>query len=201
MGIYIDRVLKWTAHIEYLSTKLSKVGYGIRALRDYLSEPCMKVVYFANFESLLRYGIIFWGTSARVNDIFIVQKRIVRVMFRLKFLETCRGIFRGNRILTVYGIYLFECLIFFFKNKDEMIQHTTAHNYQTRTLDLHYPKHRLSLSERHPSYNCIRIYNHLPNSFRVINNFRLFKKKVKEMLISLEPYSLSEYFNFRFGSL
>ena len=61
----------------------------------------LKLVYFANFHSILSYGIIFGGSSSNVENIFVVQKRALRTMLRLSYRESCIGNFEKNNILTV----------------------------------------------------------------------------------------------------
>lgn len=194
LGLHVDRFLKWYDHIEYLSIKLSKISFGIRTLSKYISEKELMIVYFANAESIMRYGIIFWGSSSAVDVIFRVQKKIVRIMYHMSFRESCRGVFKKNGILTLYALYIFECLVFFFKHREVFEVHTTHHNYRTRSENLHYPIHRLSVTEKHPSYMCIKLFNALPSNLRISCNLNVFKKRLKNSLINIEPYSLSEYF-------
>jgi hypothetical protein len=34
----------------------------------------LKVIYFASFHSLIKYGIILWGNSTTIHKVFIVHK-------------------------------------------------------------------------------------------------------------------------------
>ena len=79
LGIHITDNLSWSTHIQYLCQKLNKVLYLIKSLRDSVSKPILRNIYFTKFESLLRYGIIFWGGVNDSNAVFIIQKK--------KFLE------------------------------------------------------------------------------------------------------------------
>lgn len=80
LGLYIDEFLKWSHHLDWLSKKLSSICFGVRTMANYLEKECCKSIYFANFESIARYGIIFWGASSGVNDIFLIQKRILIIL-------------------------------------------------------------------------------------------------------------------------
>jgi hypothetical protein len=45
------------------------------------NSPCMiKNIYFSNFESCLRYGIIIWGGDNESNKIFKLQKKVLRII-------------------------------------------------------------------------------------------------------------------------
>ena len=80
LGIYIDQFLDWKHHIEMISQKLNSIRYGIRVIGKYMNEKVLKIIYFANFESVMKYGIIFWGQSGMANNIFIIQKRALRII-------------------------------------------------------------------------------------------------------------------------
>jgi hypothetical protein len=59
LGLYIDSHLTWKSHIDFLLCKLSTACFVIRRLYKILSREADKLVYFAYFHSLIRYGIIF----------------------------------------------------------------------------------------------------------------------------------------------
>jgi hypothetical protein len=61
LGIYITEKLSWATHVQYLCQELNKVLYLIKSLRDSVSIPVLKNVYFMKFESILKYGTTFWG--------------------------------------------------------------------------------------------------------------------------------------------
>lgn len=194
LGIHIDESLDWSQQISCLCAKLNSICYCGRIVRRYLNDKCLRTIYFACFHSLMRYGVIFWGNSSGINRVFVVQKRMIRIMFGMKVLESCRGVFRRHNVLTVYGTFIYECLIFLFKNKKDF-EDSVVHSHDTRTLDLTYPKHRLTMSEKCAHYMCIKLYNTLPTRLRIEENFCVFKRQVKQLLVELEPYTMSEFFD------
>ena len=193
LGLHIDEFLDWSEHINILSKKLNSICYGIRIVGRYMSEKMQKVVYFANFESILKYGIVFWGSSSQLKKIFTVQKRVIRCYKKMQYRESCRGVFKREGILTAYGIYIMEALIFFFNHREEF-DLQTFHSYNTRTINVNYPIHRLTLTEKSPYYMCLRLYNHLPDRIRSISSKKIFKIKIKQFLVELEPYCMNDYF-------
>ena len=132
--------------------------------------------------------------SSFIKKIFVTQKQALRIVKKMAFIESCRNVFRACGILTVYGLYIYECLVFFFKNRN-MFDLQISHNYNTRTLNVNYPSHRLTLTEKNPCYSCLKLFNKLPNNIKCINSLKLFKIRVKQLLVNLEPYSISDYVN------
>jgi len=49
--------------------------------------------YHSKFESLVRYGIIFWGADNERIPIFKLQKRVIRRMCGAGTGEACRELF------------------------------------------------------------------------------------------------------------
>jgi hypothetical protein len=55
LGIFITEDLSWTTHTQYVCQKLSKIIYLIKSLRDTVSQTVLINVYYAKFESVLRW--------------------------------------------------------------------------------------------------------------------------------------------------
>lgn len=175
---------------------MGNIGYAIKIVARYMNENTIKILYHANVEAVMRYGIIFWGGNMKLNSVFIAQKRIIRTIGNMNYRESCRGKFKSLFMLTIYGLYIYECLLFVFKNKNEFII-SGNHSYDTRNQDFIYPQHRLTLIEKGPYYMCIRIYNKLPIHLKNCDSLYRFKKMIKNMLVRLEPYSMCDYLNSR----
>jgi len=39
------------------------------------------MAYFANFHSIIRYGIILWGKATNSCTVFKVQKRVIKIVW------------------------------------------------------------------------------------------------------------------------
>ena len=61
LGIQITDTLKWHPHIQLLESKLSKVAFMIKSLKEILSPNLIHNIYFTKFQSLLGFDILFWG--------------------------------------------------------------------------------------------------------------------------------------------
>jgi hypothetical protein len=81
LGIFITEDLSWTIHTQYVCQKLSKIIYLKKSLRDTMSQTVLINVYYAKFESVLKYGIIFWGGIQKdFKTLFKLQKKRVKVI-------------------------------------------------------------------------------------------------------------------------
>ena len=118
LGLTIDCTLSWGEHILGLSSKLNKACYAIRAIKPYMSPSVLRTVYFSYFHSVMSYGIIFWGNSHFNNNIFKIQKRIIRILANNGKREPCRDLYKQLQILTHLSQYMFSLLVFVDKHRN-----------------------------------------------------------------------------------
>jgi len=78
----------------------------LRKLLRIVKVKMLCTVYFAHFYSKISYDKIFWGSSSSVRNVFIIQKRALRIMLRLGPRVSCRQGFKKLDILTV-PFYIF----------------------------------------------------------------------------------------------
>jgi hypothetical protein len=49
-------------------------------LKNEVSFYVLRNIYFAKFQSLMRYGIILWGGASETTKVLNLQKRVLRLM-------------------------------------------------------------------------------------------------------------------------
>lgn len=195
LGVHVDVTLKWRQHVDYLNGRLLSVLYSINVLKHQVSLYVLKIIYSANFESLLSYGIIFWGNSPHTNTLFITQKMTLRSMLRLPFRESCRGLFKKHNILTVPGLFVFRSLLFIYKHKELFSDFKNLNNTR-QMIPYQLPKVSLTLTQKSTMYTCMKLYNALPKHFWAIDSVSLYVARVRQFILDAEPYHLNEYYNY-----
>lgn len=75
LGIRLDDNLTWSSHIEDVSSRLSRVIFLLRNLNNFITPVYARSAYFSFFQSVFRYGLIFWGNCSRIREILILQKK------------------------------------------------------------------------------------------------------------------------------
>lgn len=194
LGAYLDPTLSWDIHIENICKKLNKAYFGILQLRDTLDERGLLNVYYSLAYSHISLNILNWGCGRDKGRVFILQKRIIRLIFNLNFNETCRLIYKEKNILTVPCIYIYKCLIYTKCNIHVFSKASDTHEYKTRHGQLlSIPSHRTSIFKHSARYNCVSIYNALPKQLREISCPKLFTKKIKNYLLENSFYSVDEF--------
>lgn len=194
LGIVLEERLVWAKHCSELCNKLRSSCYAIRNLKDSLRADSLKVVYYAYVYSRVKYGIIFWGSSQYAQDVFIMQKKIVRLIANVKQETSCKGPFKDLQILPLPCIYILECLLTTRKNLHLLDLNGAYHNYNTRHCgDIRTPPHNLTLYEQGPLYWGHKFYNGLPDRIRGIQNYNRFKSACKELLLEKCCYDFKDF--------
>jgi len=72
LGIYINDTIN-RKYIEHILPTLSVVCYEMRSIKPYTSLNTMRIIYYFNFNSIVIYGLPFWGNSSPGKKIFRLQ--------------------------------------------------------------------------------------------------------------------------------
>ena len=76
-------------------------------LSHILNTDTLRIIHFAHSDTLIKYGIIFWGTSTTMHKVFFIQKRKIRIMKGTGPRTSCRNWVEKLDILTVPSLYFF----------------------------------------------------------------------------------------------
>lgn len=193
LGIHLDSTLNWYSHVDTVSKKLTKNIYFLRHLKNNVSDEIIHTVYFATCHSLLSYAVLSWGHAPATTRLFALQRRAVRVVAGLNYRDDCKLCFKNHRIMTLPGIYIYNCLIYTKKHLN--MYNTAMHGYETRCRNqivLNF--HRVNRSRNAINYYGPKLFNCLPESIKDLN-FKCFCSSIKNFLLEKAFYSVNEYFN------
>lgn len=194
LGLIIDSCLTWRQHIDQLLPKLSQAFFALLTLSHTVDNKILKQVYFAYVQSLLSYGVIFWGNSLESDRVFKMQKRIIRLIARAGARDSCRPLFQRLQILPFPSLYLFRCLLYVKLNSEEFYNSNHTHCHNTRNVSLfQYPMHRTAFFEKSPFYTCIKLFNQLPRQIKNEVSNEVFQRKLFSFLMSNCFYSITEF--------
>jgi hypothetical protein len=80
LGMHLDCSLTWKSNVDNLIQKLSLTCFMLRKLLPIVNEKMLHMVYYAHFYSQISHGIIFGGSSSTMSNIFIIQRRAIRII-------------------------------------------------------------------------------------------------------------------------
>jgi hypothetical protein len=136
--------------------------------------------HYAYIRSILSYGIIFWGNSSNVNKLFILQKKIFRILSNTATRVSYREAFKNMEIMTLYSQYIFSLILFTVDNKHLFTPNNEIHRYTTmNNSNLHLPPINLTEFHKGPYIVGTKAFNHLLQYLKLLGN------DVKHFKISL----------------
>ena len=193
LGIYIDDSLTWGAHRDFLSAKLSKIIYLFRKLTCCIDDKYLRTAYFGYFQSVIRYGLILWGNCSRVNEILLLQKKVIRIINKSGYLDHCKPIFIKLQVQTVINLYIFDLAVYVLNN-EKLMNSTHKHNYNTRNKEnILIEQYRLSKSLNSHTVIAPKIFNKLQHLI-IKYPAKNFKTKLYDWLLLNPFYSIKEFF-------
>nr|CAI5838007.1 unnamed protein product [Callosobruchus analis] len=117
LGIHFDETLSWKLQCDKLMSKVNSCLYMFRNLKRILNKDQLISLYHAYVDSRLRYGVCLWGMCSSLSDVFITQKKVIRVIAGISQDQSCRPFFKEYKILTLACIYIYEVCTYIFNNK------------------------------------------------------------------------------------
>jgi hypothetical protein len=176
-----------------LQSKLNTAHYMIYRLKNITNLQVSRMVYFASFHTHLRYGITIWGNDPHSRKIFLLQKKVVRLLCNVSKQTSCRDLFKVLGILPLPCIYIYEMVCWIKHDRGKLTSNFDIHKHNTRHKgDLHLQT-RTNLAKSNGRNMGIILFNKLPNYIKKIERKHKFKSSVKQFLLQNTFYSVEEY--------
>ena len=164
-GVIFDENLSWKSHCNHISQKISKLCGVLNRLKYTLPLPILRTLYFSMVQSQLTYGMLTWGFQP--NCLFKLQKKVMRVITRSKYIAHTEPLFKANNILKFGDLLRLNALLFYHKllnnklppyfNSFILTPLNITHNYSTR----HGDRIPCNITRTQFAQNCLR--HSLPN--------------------------------------
>ena len=174
----------------------SSVPFAMPYKKSYFSDiEVLRMVYFANFQSVTDYGIIYGGNSTSSSQISLLQKKIIRIMIRVSPKFLCRGLFRKMDILNFPCFYIFSLKLLLLNNFNNFHTNSSVHEINTRyKYQLQRPVVNLSCYQRGVYYSGIKIFSSLPSAIYNLKNTKShFRAALQSSLALYSLYYVKEF--------
>ena len=190
LGVYIDNKLKWSQHIDIIKSKLSILTGIIYRIRSHLNSSCLRLIYFTLVYPHLTYCSAIWGGaySTYIDNLFLAQKKLLRVMYCKGRYDHTSSIFKDNRFLKLNDIINLHTNCFVHKALHcptldlgfDIIQH----NVTRRARHLRIPLCRTTHAQQSVLSRGAKAWNSLPEFLVTEYNGRTFKKKLSTAILT-----------------
>lgn len=195
LGVHLEDTLTWSIQCSEIIKKLKSLCFLFRNLRTLVGTDTLLMLYYSHVFSRLRYGVIFWGNSSHSKNVFIWQKKLLRIIFNMGPRDSCQPIFKKFKILTLPCIYILEVLLYIKHNLEIVEYNNDVHNYNTRLgSEIRLPKYNLNLFKQGPQYMGQRLFNNLHVCLKDLKYSR-FKSNISSILKDKCFYQVASFFD------
>jgi hypothetical protein len=106
LGVMIDTNLRWKEHVNYLNKKIKRSIGLLSKIRYYVDLSCLTKLYRTLIYPFLIYGVVAWGNTYQtiINPLFILQKKVVRIMTFSRFDDPSSSLFKSTKLLKLADI-------------------------------------------------------------------------------------------------
>ena len=117
LGIIIDENLNWKPHIQLVKSKLSKTLSIIYKASKLINYEGMLTLYCSLFLPYLTYCCEIWGNTyaTNVNCIFVIQKKLVRIIHHEGRLAHTNSLFNQVHSLKFHDLVKYRTAVVMFK--------------------------------------------------------------------------------------
>ena len=199
LGIWLDDKLVWTKHVKNLKTKLaSRLGL-LKGSKKFLTPHAMKMLYYAQINSLISYSISMWGpmvTRCLINQVQMLQDKAVKC---IDLTLSKDAIYSTYKILTVSQMIELEMSKLGYRLVNNLLPNQLSkalqtdhcnrsmlktHRYNTRLRAVpNLPKATHSRYINSYLFQALSIYSKLPATAINQTNLKVFAGKCKAYLL------------------
>ena len=190
LGIYVDNRLSFKDHINYINSKIARHTGILYKIRDNLPIKSRIDYYYAFIYPYLSYNTIIWGSTfpTHLQPLILQQKRTIRTISNAGYIDHTEPLFKQHNLLKFQDIYHYQLGCYMYRARARG-EYTSRTDTRTRSsdLDVQVSRHRTSTTQHAVTYTAPKFWSTLPEDLRSIDNYKRFKKRLKEYL--LDKYS------------
>ena len=158
--------------------------------RHYISLETLQTIYNTMVYPYLKYCNIIWSSTypTRLKLIFMIQKKIVRIMIFSKYSEESRPLFLSSKIHNIHELNIYQMALFvytyfndnlpsYFANYFKIIN---IHCHNTRSpSNIYIDYKRTNYGKFSLKFRGAQIWNKLSKDLKILKSYSLFKKATK----------------------
>ena len=116
LGIYISENMKWNAHVQYISDKVSRNVGILCKLKYYVPKNILFMLYNSLILSNISYCNIVWATAkSHIDSILLLQKKAIRICTNSGNRDHSDPLFVELKTLKVNDINFLQNSLFMFR--------------------------------------------------------------------------------------
>ena len=136
LGVMIDDAISWKPHIKHVLNKLSKSIAVINKAKLALDQKPLHTLYCALVLPYLMYCVEVWGNNYKTSlgPITILQKRAIRVIHKVGYLDNTHPLFLQSKIMKFTDIVKLQTAQVLYKAKNKKLPCNIQKLFNVRQL-------------------------------------------------------------------
>lgn len=193
LGIHIDSKLSWKPHIRETKKRISKNIAIINKAKEVLNIKALHILYSSLILSTLTYGIEIWGSNYKsvLYPLCILQKRAIRVINKVSYLEHTNEFFIKNKMLKLMDLSELYMAQFMYKVSKKLLPLNLQNMFTERESSyklrgcskLKIPAVRTTRKSMFISVGGARLWNNMNSELKQCSSISQFKSKYKKKLL------------------
>jgi len=198
LGVQIDKNLSWKPHVEHVCSKIKRTIGLLSKTRYFVNSAILLQLYYSLVYPYIIYGIVVWGHTydSTLNPIFILQKKLVRIMTFSHYNAHTNQLFYNLKILKLPDITFLQTALFMFDYYSGNLPETFSnfftqvhnlHHYNTRLaskLTYTLPRARTNYGKLNIKFSGVKCWNSIDDSIKNVKTKTLFREKLSGVLLS-----------------
>lgn len=184
LGVMIDSKLSFQPHIDLLASRVRKLIYVFKALRNITNLTLLNSIYISLCQSIITYCISAWGGACKYNLIKLErsQRAILKVCNSLPFRFPSHELYQRCHVLTVRQLFVQNTILkqhTILPFKSSLLEYRRKNIFPTKAVSTSY-------AQRFFNYLGPFLYNKINNKLSVYPlNRHECKKKITDYLQKL----------------
>ena len=123
LGVTIDEKINWKSHIKHVQTKVSRSIAVINKAKTILDKKSLHTLYCSLVLPYFQYCVEIWGNNyvTSLKAITTLQKRAIRIINKVGYLEHTNSLFIQSNLLKLADIVKYQTAQIMFKAKNHLL--------------------------------------------------------------------------------
>ena len=198
LGLWLDNALNWKEHVRRLILKLSSRRSLLCRGKNFLTIHAKKVLYYAQIQSNLTYGLLIWGNMISNEDKTKLQRLQDKCVQLIDLRKSIADIYLDHNILTLTQLTELENFKIWYKHYHDTLpvnfsklmnedhtgkRLTKVHKYNTRRKhEINSPLATVSRYRSSFLVKGLQSYSSLPTEIKNETSYIRFVNKCKQYL-------------------
>ena len=176
LGVTLDDKMTFKSHITDLCIKLSRTISMLYNTKDLMPPYVLHLLYCAHVLPHFMYCTPIWANTypTHLLPLYILQKKIIRVITNSTYFAHTQPLFKQTRILKLFDINKLQIAVYMYNktHTNDYIQ-VPLHDYPTRARNnLHIPAHTLTIFQHSLSYTGPTTWNSIPTHIKTASTMK-----------------------------